>query len=157
MKKIVDYVEQPMRDFYYPHPRLYAPETTELGEVLPSMTKQEFIEQCDINNIIKSFSKTGQITHISAKARQGAYMDLPDPTDFQEALHIVADAQNSFATLPSKVRERFDNDPGKFLNFITDPRNEAEARDLGLLTPKATPLPDTSSEPSPEPKNPAQK
>src|SRR5882724_5787175 len=53
----------------------------------PSMTKQEFLDECDINNIVKEYLITGQIAHISAKAAQGAFLDLPDPIDYQTALN----------------------------------------------------------------------
>lgn len=141
--KVTELVEV-TRSFYVPHARVTMPEhDRRTGEVPPSMTKQEFVQECDINNIIKSFSKTGQIAHISSKAAQGAYVDLPDPLDYQDALHIAAAAEASFATLPSKVRDRFANDPSRFLEFMSNPDNEAEARTLGLLNP----VPPSPSEP----------
>lgn len=141
------------RSFYRPHKRVSLdgshPDT---GEFLPSMTKQSFKEECDINNIIKSFSQTGMITHISERAAQGQYLDLPDSVDFQDALSLVDQARTAFMSLPSKIRDRFDSDPEQFLAFIHDPKNEAEARELGLLNPLPAPsAPPTSSE-SQEPK-----
>lgn len=153
---VTDFVEVP-RSFYVPHERVYAPiANLRTGEIEPSKTQQEHLVSCDINNIIKQFSKTGQLTHISAKAAQGAYLDLPDPVDYQEAQNIMLEASSSFSSLPAKVRDRFENDPAQFLAFMADPKNEKEARELGLLTP-ATPLPDTRPEPSPEAEKPPQK
>lgn len=161
MKK-TDNPEKP-RCFYIPHdPLKYAykgeifnPTTGEF-EIPVARTQQAHKDSCDINNIIKQFQRTGQIAHISANAAKGAYLDLPDPLDYQEAQNIMLEASASFSSLPSKVRERFSNNPAEFLEFMADKNNEKEARELGLLTP-ATPLPDTRPEPSPEPKNPAQK
>lgn len=99
---------------------------------MPSMTKQAFVEQCDINNILKQFKMTGMVQHMSAKAAQGRYEDLPDPIEFQDALNAVHDAQAAFASLPSKVRNRFENDPTQFLEFMGDPRNQDEIYELGL-------------------------
>ena len=102
--------------FYRPHKRVTFDNTKldlktgELVEV-PSMTKQEFVAECDINNIIKQYSATGQMKHISARAAQGQYLDLPDDLDFQTSLEIVRQAQEAFATLPSGTRARFENDP----------------------------------------------
>lgn len=126
------------------------PRTGELVKE-PSMTKQEFKAECDINNIIKSFSVTGIVTHINEKAAQGAYIDLPDPMDFQEALGLVDQATKSFATLPSSVRSRFDNDPTKFLEFMANPDNQDEAIRLGLATDNRPPPP---PEPTPGPTSP---
>lgn len=141
-----------MRSFYVPHRRVSLdgshPDT---GEFMPSMTKQSFKDECDINNIIKSFSVTGMVNHISERAASGVYVDLPDSVDFQEALHTVESARNAFATLPSKVRDRFANDPEAFLSFLHDPKNETEARALGLLNPTVAPPVGTSAPPVEEP------
>ena len=98
------------------------------------MTKQEFVAECDINNIIKQYSATSQLKHISARAAQGQYMDLPDDLDFQTSLEIVRQAQEAFATLPSSTRARFENDPQNFLAFLSDPANQDEAIRLGFAT-----------------------
>lgn len=134
----------PLRSFYFPHKRVqYTGELInhKTGEVFtpPSRTKQSFVAECDINNIIKSFKVTGQIKHMNERAAQGAYTDLPDPIDFQEALHQVRDAQVAFATLPSHVRARFENDPGQFLDFMSNPSNQDEIIRLGLATDKRPP------------------
>lgn len=138
--------------FYYPHDRSDTWWTGELedpqtGEIYspPSMTKQSFLAECDINNIIKQFKVTGMIQHMSAQASKGAYLDLPPPTDFQEALNTVLAAEDSFATLPSKIRARFDNDPQEFLVFMADPANQDEIISLGLGTDTRPPPPNPGS------------
>lgn len=98
----------------------------------PSMTKQEFVRQCDINNIIKEFSLTGQISHINAQAAQGRFMDLPDEIDFQSSIHLVQRAQEAFQALPSAIRNRFHGNPAEFLAFCQDPANAAELIELGI-------------------------
>lgn len=145
--------------FYRKHKRVvFDGSHPDTGEVLPSMTKQSFKAECDINNIIKSFSQTGMVSHINERARQGQYLDLPDSVDLQDAIATVQLATNAFMSLPSKIRDRFGNNPEAFLAFLHDPNNEAEARELGLLNPLPSPppgaapgQPPTSSE-SQEPK-----
>lgn len=120
----------------------------------PSMTKQEFVAECDINNVLKQFKQTGMVSHISAKASQGSYENLPDPIDFQESVHLVHAAEAAFATLPSKVRARFDQDPLKFLEFTSDPANREEMITLGLVkAPPKDPEPVPPPEPPPPPPN----
>lgn len=136
--------------FYRPHKRVtfdnlkLDPRTGELVEI-PSMTKQEFVAECDINNIIKQYSTSGVIKHISAKAAEGQYVDLPDDVDFQQSLEIVRQGQAAFATLPSSVRSRFQNNAQEFLMFMADPANQDEMIKLGLATdtrpPKAPETP----------------
>lgn len=154
--------DAPIRSFYYPHTRAqtwYTGEVTNpvTGEVTrpPSMTKQSFVAECDINNIMKQYKATGIISHISANARQGVYTDLPDSLDFQASLELVKEAQIAFASLPSKVRDRFGNDPAAFLAFCGDPRNAKEMAELGLTIPSnPTPVPDAGGSGSKPPAKP---
>lgn len=147
--------------FYRPHKRVQFtgevqdPKTGELVK-LPSMTKQEFVKECDINNILKQYKATGMISHLSARAAQGAYIDLPDSMDFQESLQIVRDAETAFASLPSKLRERFGNNPAEFLMFCADPANAKEMAELGLTVPSNPVVPEAAPPKAPEtpPKDP---
>lgn len=100
------------------------------------VTKQSFGPECDINTIMARYQSTGEMPVINQVAPQ--YLDL-DQTDFQEAMQIVAGAQTLFAELPSALRTRFNNDPGQFLAFTTNPDNRAEMRALGMLKPDASP------------------
>lgn len=156
-----------IRSFYRPHARVQEDGgiiNHVTGEVTypPSLTKQEFQAECDINNILKHFSTTGMLRHVSAKASEGAYQDLPDSVDFQESLHTVQRATEAFMTLPSKLRARFDNEPTEFLAFVTDPANADELRTLGLAKAveviAPTPVMVVNPPPAepPEPKAPAQ-
>lgn len=127
-------------DFYRPHKRVQEDGSvfnrfTGEYEYPPSRTKQAHLKECDINTILKQFSVTGQLTHISAKAALGAYQDLPDTVDFQDAQNLVIEAQKAFASLPAKTRERFQNDPAEFLAFMGDEANRDEAIKLGLVVP----------------------
>lgn len=137
--------------FYRPHKRVtfdntrVDPRTGEVVEI-PTLTKQEFIAECDINNIIKEYSRTGVMRHISERAAQGQYMDLPDDLDFQNSLEIVRQAQESFGSLPASVRARFENNPAKWLDFMSDPANQEEMINMGFATDTRPPKePETAS------------
>lgn len=106
--------------------RVYAPET---GEIV---TKQSHRAECDINNILSQYKKTGVISHIMS--RQGEYLDLPSSPDYQSALNLVLEAQEAFAHLPAVVRDRFNNDPKRLLAALGDPAFTAELQDLGILS-----------------------
>jgi phage internal scaffolding protein len=113
----------------------------------PSLTKQSFVPECDINNILRSYRATGQINHMRANAAQGVYEDLPDPIDFQTSLNILKEANDSFDSLPAAVRRRFGNDPREFLAFVTNPANQDEIIKMGLAVdnrppPEPTPTPE---------------
>lgn len=116
--------------FYRPHDRVTQP----VGG--PSRTKQAFKEECDINNILRKYEKTGLLTHVAAY--NGRYEDLPDPIDYQEALHQLRDAEAAFMSLPSRLRRDFNNDPAAFLAFVSTAKQE-ELVELGLAHSPSTP------------------
>ena len=100
----------------------------------PSLTKQSFQEECDVNRIMKRFEKTGLMEHVNTFG--GAYGDYTSvPQDYQACLDQVREAQEMFMTIPAKVRAQFDNDPGAFLAFVGDPANAEEMVKMGLANP----------------------
>lgn len=104
------------------------------GELVkqPSRTKQSFKDECDINNIVKSFRTVQDIINLTENGRKGVFADLPEPFQYQDGLNLVIQAQNSFAALPSALRNRFENDPKQFLDFMSNPANQDEMIKLGL-------------------------
>jgi len=105
-----------------------------------SKTKQSFKEECDINNILKLYKKTGILPDLIKANPQ--YGDFSNPVDYQEALNTISHAADQFSNLSAAVRKRFDNDPRIFLEFATNPKNKEEMINLGLAIakPVAKPL-----------------
>lgn len=95
-----------------------------------SLTIQADAHDLDINNIMARYLKTGLVPATRAQAFFGDASALPD---FQEAQQIIIDANLAFENLPAKVRDRFLNDPARFLEFMGDTANRQEAFDLGLM------------------------
>lgn len=96
-------------------------------------TKQAFKDECNINTIINRFLRTGVMDF--AQKNQARYGDVTG-IEYQSAMNTVAAAKSLFNELPAQLRDRFDNEPALFLDFVQDKRNEEEARELGLLKPK---------------------
>lgn len=108
-------------------------------------TKQSFKDECDINNILKRFQKTGVLDFVNKHAAQ--YGDVIG-ADFQSAMNIIAQANSMFADLPAHLRTRFENDPAQFLDFVADEKNRPEALELGLLKqPAPEPVVEAPTEP----------
>lgn len=103
------------------------------------ITKQEFKDECDINNILEQYKKTGIINHIMQS--QPSYLDLPSDLDYQTSLNTMEHASTAFATLPSAVRRYFDNDPARLLSALTDPAMRITLEELGILQGPASPQP----------------
>lgn len=102
-----------------------------------SRTKQSEKDACDINKITARYEPTGQLPDlIRTNPRYGDFSEVPT---YQEALHIVMHAQDQFAALDAKIRNRFQNDPAQFLAFATDQRNLKEMVELGLATAPVEP------------------
>lgn len=101
----------------------------------PSRTKQAMAAECDINNIMKTFKKTGVLPEMIK--RNPSFGDFAKLPDFQEAQNILALANEQFDALNSKIRKRFNNDPADFLAFTQDAANAPEMAKLGLLKPEA--------------------
>jgi len=99
--------------------------------------QQQFKEKCDINHIMRKYHKTGLIEHLSRK--QGTYADLTSIKGYDEALQTVINARESFMSLPSAVRNRFQNEPQKVIDFLADSNNYDEGVKLGLLKARPTP------------------
>lgn len=128
-------------DFYKPNHDAAA--STIVRDWGPSLTRQEFAEECDINFIMSRYEITGQLPMNNPGPPQ--YLDLTMmPADLQTALDLLNDAERAFMTLPAKIRREFDNDPQEFVAFASDPANLNQMREWGLAPPAQ--LPDAEKE-----------
>ncbi|WNK14170.1 MAG: internal scaffolding protein [Microvirus sp.] len=96
----------------------------------PGRTKQAFKDECDINILMAKYLKTGLMEHVNQALPQ--FEDVTS-LDYQNAQNLIADAMSMFEDIPSKIRNRFDNDPGKLLDWVHNPANAVEAAELGFL------------------------
>lgn len=106
----------------------------EEGKFKEGRTEQCHKKECDINNIIKKYDKHGLITHVNqAIAHYGDYTEI---NEFSVSMNTVKKAQELFDALPATVREKFGNDPGKYVEFVTNPENHEEMVKMGLAIKK---------------------
>lgn len=96
----------------------------------PSKTDQQWKKDCDVNHIVAKFLKTRQITHLNQN--QGTYADVSQIRDLEQCLITVEKARSAFASLPAKIRNRFSNDPQKFIEFMQDSSKLEESYELGV-------------------------
>lgn len=97
-----------------------------------SLTHQEFAEESDINVIIDRFG----IGENPIEAQEWVTnVDIADaPNTYMDVMNQLNEARDQFMSLPAKVRSQFDNDPGRFVDFVSDPNNGDELVRLGLAT-----------------------
>lgn len=115
---------------------------------LEGRTQQQFAEECDINTIVRRFGLDGELPSTVATPLSG---DFTGVVDFQTAMNLVRQAEESFASLPARLRARFSHDPGELIAFLDDPRNRAEAEILGLVNPPPERPRDAPPTPPPTP------
>lgn len=132
------YGQQPPRCFF---------ETT--GD---SLTQVQFQEESEINTILRSHDRN---QHIQSIHRGNAlYSDFSNVTDFTEALEMIKDANKEFMNIPSDIREKFQNDAGKFYQYASNPDNHEGLVELGLAKKESEAMPSETATPEPvEPQN----
>ncbi|WP_445779306.1 hypothetical protein [Shewanella sp.] len=103
-----------------------------------SLTKQSFAQECDVNWIVSRYmsNPNSDYSQRLANGQVGQYGDFSNVPNYREALDTVRVGEESFMRLPPKLRTRFSNDAGIFMDFVSDPSNRAEMRTLGLLKPQ---------------------
>lgn len=99
-------------------------------DVEEDMCQQQFLEECDINTLVKRFGLTGTLPQNVAMPLVG---DFTEVVDFHTAQNLVIQSQEEFMKLPADVRKRFGNNPGAVLEFLDDVSNRDEAIKLGLI------------------------
>lgn len=112
-----------------------------------SLTQQHFKDECDVINIIKKHDRNGIIEHV--QRGQARYGDFSEVADYREALDLVRDAQSEFMTIPSDIRKKFDNDPGKFYEFVSNPDNKEELKKMGFIETPAVAEPSSDATKAP--------
>lgn len=113
----------------------------------PNKTEQHHKDAHDINNIMKKYQKVGINYNALPPTSRGAYGDFTGAKNFYESTLAVMQAQESFNSLPSTVRKRFNNNPQELFDFLNDKKNRDEAISLGLID---------APPPSTEPKTPTE-
>lgn len=108
-----------------------------------SMTQEHFREETEILNIIRRHDRNGVIDHINKGT--AIYGDFSEITDYRDMIHKLREADSAFAQVPSDIRKRFENDPAKFFNFVTDQNNHAQLKQMGLVMTKPEPIKQDSS------------
>lgn len=121
----------------------------------PSMTRQEFAADCDINTLMERYQNE-DIGAIMRRSQEPVYVDFVNmPGDLMETMQALQEAETAFMTLPAVVRREFDNDPVRFVDFASDVNNLPKMREWGLAPPPpqevvAAPVAAPPSSPAPQ-------
>ncbi len=91
-------------------------------------TKQSFAKECDINNIMSRYEKTGAMSHLTKY--EGRYGDYATSMDLHEYMQEMGKTQDMFDDLPKEIKREFGQDPGKFIDFVQNPENSGRLAEL---------------------------
>lgn len=101
----------------------------------PTLTQQQFRDECDINTILERFGVTGELP---TNVRQPIMADFIEALDYQDAMNAIRAANEAFMEMPAGVRARFNNNPHEFVQFFSKEENREEGVRLGLIEPKTS-------------------
>lgn len=112
----------------------------------PSLTRQEFAEECDINTLMARYEGhvIGGPGNLPVVGPDNFVDWTTQPQTLLEYMDVMRTAEQAFMSLPAVVRKEFDNDPVEFVAFAADPENQAQMATWGLAEPVKPP-------PAPEP------
>lgn len=101
----------------------------------PTLAQQQFRDEADINTILERFGRTGEVI---VPVRVPEFGDFTEVADYHTAMNMIIEAQSAFDALPARIRKEFENDPGRFVDFVMDESNRDKAVEMGLIeAPKA--------------------
>ena len=103
---------------------------------LPSLTQQQFKDECDINKIMDRYLRTGVLSDPLQNRGIPKYGDYADIGDYMDHMNKVVEANEMFESLPASIRKRFNNNPGELIEFVMNDDNRKEAEFLGLIEKK---------------------
>lgn len=102
----------------------------------PCIVQQQWCDEVDINTIVRRFG----VSPVQRSPVEGVYGDFTGIHDFESAVAAIDRARRNFAALPPEVREKYKNDPGRFLRETA----ELEDDELDGVVPAPEPVKETT-------------
>lgn len=106
------------------------------GEQHPSMAKQEFKSECDVNKIVQLYR---QGSPMPVQVRSGQFADVSEMPDYKTAVETVMEAEEIFGKMSMDVKNACGNTVAGFLDWVQDPDNKDQLIELGLMPAETAP------------------
>lgn len=94
-----------------------------------TLAQQQFKEECDINTIVERFGITGMLP---TNLRVPLAAEFVDVLDYHTAMNTIIASDKAFMEMPANIRDQFQNNAGRFVDFVSDPANVEQCRKWGL-------------------------
>ena len=101
-----------------------------LGNFEDTLTEQSHEKETNINEIVK---KHGAVLSQGYVDISSLRFDDVSNNDFQEMVHMLMKGKESFEKVPSVIRNKFENDPAKFMDFVHNPDSKDQLVEWGML------------------------
>lgn len=102
--------------------------------IFPSLTQQEFVDEQDINNIVKkAHVGTGLLQN-----QERLFADLSKLPDLAQAEMAQKQLEAAWSQLPEAAQQKFQS-MDQLMDFLSDQKNTEEAQKLGFLQDQPKP------------------
>lgn len=102
-----------------------------------SVTKQSFAAECDINRIVDKFPVVDD-TAVLDNMPMELFGNIVTPNEMTGAVEVVNLVNKQMMSLPAKLRDKFGNDPIKFLEFLEKPGSLDYLKKEGYINEQAS-------------------
>lgn len=99
----------------------------------PGRTRQDQKDSCDINIIMKRYTKQGVLPRLNAKTP--VYDDFTTTLSYHESLEHIRRADDLFMELPAEIRAMCENDPALLIPFVEGGEHIDELIEYGVMDP----------------------
>lgn len=105
-------------------------------------TVQSEAQNADLNYLLRNLRGMDGIP-VVGDPDTAFYGDVSEIGDYHECMCVIAKATEAFMSQPAHIRDKFENDAGKFIEFVSNDANKDEAIKLGLIEAPPAPVPPT--------------
>lgn len=104
----------------------------------PSLTSQEFLDECNINKLLYKYASQAKmlglpISEVLPRISTDAFRDVSDAETFHESMNRISQMNDLFSNLPSDVRRKYGDTVEGFVNALGDPSQYEYLAEHGVL------------------------
>ena len=94
----------------------------------------DVVKECDIRYLYGNMLRYGAAypARLSRPSRRPEFVQSVAPRDLASAMDVVTKAREQFEQLPVEIRDKFNYNPYRFMEFVTNDKNKEELVKMGL-------------------------
>lgn len=104
----------------------------------PSLTSQEFKDECNINKLLYKYASQAKmlglpISEVLPRISTDAFRDVSNAESFHESMNRISQMNDLFSNLPSDVRRKYGDTVEGFVNALGNPSEYEYLAEHGVL------------------------